>query len=116
VPAFRNLVARRSTGQLAEMRLRVVALIRSIHRLGVCHRDLHARNLVLDGGHPLVIDLELACEVDPEGPCYDTHGPCEAIPVPEQHRAVGGEYGVHGVWWDSPADGLNRAFGPIPQP
>jgi serine/threonine protein kinase len=91
----------------------VLGLVKSIHSVGVCHRDLHRQNLVIDDGRPLVIDLELACEADPSGPCYDLYGPSEIIPVAEQHQAVEGDYARYGVWWDSPADGLNRVFGPL---
>jgi hypothetical protein len=99
--------------ELAEMRLLVIELITSVHAFGICHRDLHQNNLVLDDRRPLVIDLELACEVDPESPCYDLYGPSDTVPVPEQHVVVGGGYEVHGVWWDSPMDGLHRIFGPL---
>lgn len=106
-----------SPAELEELRASVLELIEAIHALGVCHRDLHERNLVLDGGKPLVIDLELACEVNPEWRCYDLYGPSELIPVAEQHVAVNdGLHSVHGVWWDSPANGLHLVFGPLQKP
>ena len=106
-----------SPGELLEMRASVLHLIEGVHALGVCHRDLHERNLVLDGGIALVIDLELACEVNPAWRCYDLYGPSESIPVAEQHVAVNdGHHSVHGVWWDSPVSGLHLVFGPLQKP
>ena len=106
-----------SPAELAEMRSCVLELIEGIHALGVCHRDLHDRNLVLDGGKPLVIDLELACEVDPAWRCYDLYGPSDSIPVAEQHADFNdGHHSVHGVWWDSPVSGLRSVFGPLQKP
>lgn len=106
---------RRSVGatELSVMRAAVLDLIADVHALGVCHRDLHEGNLVVRGDRPLVIDLELACEVDPGGLCYDLTGPCEAIPVAEQHLDRADAYAEHGVWWDSPCDGLAKVFGPL---
>lgn len=102
----------------ADMRPLVLELVRSMHALGICHRDLHDRNLVLrrEDETPLVIDLELACDVDPSGACYDLDGPTLAIPVPGAHVRVGGAFAA-GVWWGSTGLGgyytaLGEIFGP----
>jgi serine/threonine protein kinase len=102
---------------LAAVRSRVIELIASVHGLGVCHRDLHDGNLVLDlDGRPLVVDLEWACEVDPSGPCYDLYGPSPKVPVPAAHLQVGGPF-AKGVWWGnqlgSGYTALGDIFGPI---
>ena len=105
----------------ADMRPLVLELVRSMHALGICHRDLHDRNLVLrrEDETPLVIDLELACDVDPSGACYDLDGPpspylCRELMCASgepSRPASGGEYGpwglLHGAWRDlRPIPGL----------
>jgi tRNA A-37 threonylcarbamoyl transferase component Bud32 len=100
-----------------EARRRVGAsLAQVIHRLhaaGVCHRDLHVGNVVLEGARPYLIDFELAAWSDPSLRCYDFVGPNEAIDLPVAHRRVGL---LDGVWWDSPTPfvrTLRAALGPV---
>ena len=54
---------------------RVLRQVQELHRAGICHRDLKADEIVVDGEQPLLIDFELGTEVDPTGPCYDVLGP-----------------------------------------
>ena len=102
--------------ETADMKSKVVTLIESIHALGVCHRDLHERNLVLWHGRPLVIDLELACAVDPAWSCYDLFGPSDSVRVAEQHLEDGL---ANGVWWEAKVEPRRRLttmceiFGPL---
>lgn len=99
--------------QLSGMRGRLLQLIEAMHTLGVCHRDLHDRNVVIGpGGRPLAIDLELACDLSPGQRCYDLRGPSDQIPVPVQHIRVGGSF-RGGVWWGSRDLGGYRALGEI---
>jgi serine/threonine protein kinase len=50
----------------AEMRDRIRVQLRALHRAGVCHRDVHLHNVVVDeAGVPRFIDFELAARVDP---------------------------------------------------
>jgi hypothetical protein len=94
---------------------RLLGLLERVHSLGICHRDTHARNFVLDGDQPLIIDPKYAFESDPQQPCYDVHGPdASGVPVPDQHLAQGND-NRFGVWWDAPCpheDVLGRRFGP----
>lgn len=115
---FVDWLSGRPSDQVEVMASAAVGLIEGVHALGICHRDLHRANLVIGGdGRPLVVDLELAHEVDPTGPCFDFYGPGTGIPVAEQHRALDRVafevYVENGVWWDSPAEGLGRIFGPL---
>ena len=81
------------------MRPKVVELIKTMHQLGVCHRDLHAGNVVVGPeDRPLAIDVEWAIEVDPAWPCYDLEGPSSLIPTLPEHVAAGGSL-AEGVWW-----------------
>ncbi len=106
-----------------EMREAILDLIYAMHAAGVCHRDLHSRNIVIIDGHPLVIDLAMAAEVDPAWPCYDLTGPSPQVPLPSEHACQGGLIGTHGVWWDAPKDDrwlddphvapLGIVFGPL---
>ena len=57
-----------------------------------------------------MIDLELACAVDPAGKCFDLEGPASGVPVAPQHVAQGEPYASNGVWWDSPIEGMGRIF------
>ena len=117
---FREWWPRASAPALAAMRSRVLDLIRKVHALGICHRDLHDGNLILRrADRPLVIDMELACDVDPLGPCYDLLGPTAVVPVPAAHLSVGGAF-AQGVWWGSNLRGsgysctaLGEIFGPL---
>lgn len=107
---------RRATNdQIATMRCLVLQLVKKMHNLGICHRDLDAGNLVLRGHEPLVIDVELGCEVDPTGPCFDLRGPASGVPVADQHIAVGLE---EGIWWDASPTGtslitMGKLFGAL---
>ena len=84
---------------LSLLRPRALALIDGMHRLGVCHRDLHAGNVVIvPGDQLLAIDMDWATEVDPKWPCYDLEGPSSLIPIPQGHHDAGGEL-LRGVWW-----------------
>ena len=97
----------------------VLKLIRQMHLLGICHRDLHDLNLLVQDGKPLVIDLEHAAEVDPSWPCYDLYGPSEMVPLLAEHRAFGGVLGSTGIWWDAEHDErfglvtMAMIFGPL---
>jgi serine/threonine protein kinase len=107
-------IAERQAFDVATMRLRCIRLTQQIHSLGICHRDLHARNVVVDAeDHPLVIDLDLACSSNPAQRCYDMIGPESGIAIANQHLALGGPYAEYGVWWNSPVDGLWRIFGTL---
>ncbi len=77
---------------------RVLDQVRLLHRAGVCHRDLKASDIVMEGDKPLFIDFELGIEVDPDRPCYDVLGPSSGVPLPPIHAAIGL---TEGVWWDS---------------
>lgn len=111
---FNEWRAGRSKWEVDEMANAVVQLIEHVHALGVCHRGLHSSNLLVGtDGRPVVVDLELACEVDPARPCFDFYGPVSGVPIAEQHVQVGGDYAVNGVWWDSPIAGLAQVFGPL---
>lgn len=80
---------------------RVLTVVRSMHALGICHRDLHVGNLLVDSAQrPLVIDLELACEADPSWPCYDLGGPSPEVPIPDDHARLAALV-PDGVWWDA---------------
>lgn len=103
----------------ARMRTRVLRLIEQLHARGICHRDLHDRNLILGAGdQPQVIDVEWACDVDPAAPCYDLCGPASGVPVPATHLSSGAPF-ARGVCWGNPLAGsgytsLGEIFGPLP--
>lgn len=88
--------------------------LRRLHDHGVCHRDVHEDNLVIEkSGTPLFIDFELAIDVSPSDACYDRIGPASGVPVPPAHTRVGL---YAGVWWDSVMPdgfGLGTVFGPL---
>jgi hypothetical protein len=90
-------------------------LLGLVHFVGVCHRDTHVRNFVLDDGRPLIIDPKYAVKSNPQQPCYDLHGPTVSrVPVPDAHLNQGNQNRL-GVWWDAPCpheDVLGRRFGP----
>ncbi len=99
-----------------DMRDRLRAQLRALHRAGVCHRDVHLGNVVVDGcGVPRFVDFELAARVDPAGGCFDLLGPESGVPVPREHA----ENGISGgVWWNQwpPALGtwaMAHTFGPL---
>ncbi len=98
------------------MGLKVLTLVRELHRHGVCHRDLHVGNIVVRDSEPLLIDMEFAVAADPARPCYDLVGPGPAdIPVPLRH-AIQQNANQHGVWWDAnneEVETCGRAFGSV---
>ena len=91
-----------SSTDIDDMGRRLVQTVESMHAVGVCHRDLHVGNLLVDQNRPLIIDLELAKDVDPAGPCYDLQGPSSEVPIPQDHLSLGGDIAKYGVWWDAP--------------
>ena len=93
--------------EVAAMRDRVLALLHRMHALGVCHRDVQERNLVVseEGDQPLLIDFESACSVDPAWPCYDLYGPNEHVAAPEKIRL--------NYWGSESPVALARTFGPL---
>jgi tRNA A-37 threonylcarbamoyl transferase component Bud32 len=103
------------TSSMREMGGRLLDLLERVHAVGVCHRDTHVRNFVIDGGMPLIIDPKYAVESNPQQLCYDVHGPeASGVPVPDVHLNQGNE-NRFGVWWDAPyphEDVLGRRFGP----
>ena len=103
---------------LDSMYPKVVSVIQSLHGQGICHRDLHDRSLVLDKElNPLIIDFELACDVDSNVRCYNFYGPSETVPVPSRHIEVGRAF-AKGVWWGcgaiDPYVSLGRIFRKFP--
>jgi serine/threonine protein kinase len=98
-----------------EMALRLVAQIEQMHQLGICHRDLHLANVVVDEAErPLIVDPDLAIDGDPSSPCYDLFGPdASGAPVPVEHARYPANRG--GVWWDCVAEvpSLASGFGPL---
>lgn len=105
-----------SPPERSDMRVAIRDQLHRLHAAGICHRDVHLGNVVIDAaGTPRFIDFELATRVDPNGPCFDILGPQSGVPVPEEHRRVGL---AEGVWWNQwpPALGsaaLARTFGPL---
>ena len=99
---------------LTRMKSAIDEQLRRLHDEGVCHRDVHEDNLVIDRADtPLFIDFELAIDVAPSQPCYDRLGAASGVPVPSAHTRVGLEAGV---WWDSVMPdgfGLGTVFGPL---
>ncbi len=97
---------------------KVVSIIRTLHEHGICHRDLHDCNLVLDEElYPLMIDFELACDVDTHVRCYDVYGPSKSVSIPPKHLEIGRAFG-NGVWWGcediDPYVPLGRVFNKCP--
>jgi len=109
------LLADHGAGDRALMRSALLDLIRAAHGAGVCHRDLHSGNIVVIEERPLLVDLDLAVEVDSRWPCYDLAGPSERVPIPHGHVVQGGIIGANGVWWDAPKDPrwINPNVGPL---
>lgn len=102
---------------LTEMRILLRARISELHSHGICHRDIHIKNVVLRDGTPLFIDTEFVIATDPNAPCYDLYGPdVSGIPAPEAHRAMNGA-DKHGVWWHAPVlhNTLGHLLGPLPE-
>jgi len=80
----------------------------------MCHRDMHAGNVVLLEGIPLLIDPALATESDPSQPCYDLYGPeVSGVKVPTDHYVHPPNRG--GVSWDCSAQvpALRDALGSL---
>jgi serine/threonine protein kinase len=98
---------------------RVIRQLKALHRVGICHRDLKAPDIVLNGEEPLLVDFELGTVSDPSGPCYDLLGPkASGIALPEVHAVIARLYMpqlINGVWWDSPAGGLWTDLGHLPE-
>jgi hypothetical protein len=92
----------RSDDELRAMGRRLHARVVELHSHGMCHRDLHAANVVIrDDGSPLFIDPGFATDSNPEAPCYDLVGPVAAgMPVLEAHASqTNGNQ--NGVYWDA---------------
>ena len=102
-------------GSMREMGSRLLDLLERVHSVGVCHRDTHVRNFVLDDDMPLIIDPKYAVGSNPQQPCYDVHGPdASGVPVPDEHLNQDNDNRL-GIWWDAPyphEDVLGRRFGP----
>ena len=105
--------------EIKMMGRRVLEMIRAMHSLGICHRDLHDDNVVVKAGKPLVIDLEHAVEVDPAWPCYDLYGPNDLIPLLPEHVTYAQQLGPTGIWWGAYHEQrhglftMGMIFGPI---
>jgi tRNA A-37 threonylcarbamoyl transferase component Bud32 len=69
------------------MALRLRERIEAMHRLGVCHRDLHLANIIVDeDARALIVDPDSAVDVDQSAPCYDLYRPeASGVPVPAEH-------------------------------
>jgi Ser/Thr protein kinase RdoA (MazF antagonist) len=98
----------------------VLDLVRQIHSLGICHRDMTTGNVLILDGRPVAIDFEHACDVDPTWPCYDLTGPSAQVPLLRAHKRLGGVLGSTGIWWDAKWDRnwsntkpLGVVFGPL---
>jgi hypothetical protein len=103
VPYLTPLEHRIRDADAAERRMVARAIldcIEGVHAAGMCHRDVHRDNFVVDGAKVLLIDFELARNVDPKSPCYDLIGPPSGVEVPQQHTFLGV---TEGFWWDSSA-------------
>ena len=73
--------------------------VQRLHSLGICHRDLHVGNVVVEGDRPFLVDFELALRTPAAGSCYDLMGPASGVRVPFRHEFL--EI-AEGVWWDTP--------------
>lgn len=82
----------------AAMKTHLRDRIIELHAIGICHRDLHSENVMVDSeGSLYFIDFALAQRVDPTWSCYDLNGPSDQVPVPNAHACqVDHE---DGVWW-----------------
>lgn len=84
-----------------------------LHHSGGCHRNVHERNVVVDGLRPLLIDFQLAVDVEPTSGCFDLCGPASRVAVPQAHSHAGIN---EVVWWDSPTPHVRciwHDFGPL---
>jgi len=108
--------AHHSRDEWIDMGLRVFSRVKELHSHGVCHRDLHVGNIVVQDGQPLFVDMEFAAASDPAKPCYDLIGPERSgVSVPRRH-AEQPNANQHGVWWDaenSEVKTLGHAFGSL---
>jgi hypothetical protein len=96
------------------MACRILAQLRTMHRIGICHRDTHVANIVVASETPLFVDPEFATDSDSARPCYDLYGPGPSgIPAPPAHTAYTPNEG--GVWWDCTAEvpALHTTFGSL---
>jgi serine/threonine protein kinase len=90
--------ANEDSAERAAMRTRLRDRIVELHAIGICHRDLHSENVMVDDeGSLYFIDFALAQRVNPEWSCYDLSGPSEDVPVPYAHACQADHEG--GVWW-----------------
>ncbi len=96
---FESWLATADNAARRELGASLVEVVQHLHRAGICHRDLHVANLVLDGTRPYIIDFELATWSDPAVRCYDFFGPNAAVELPVAYERIGL---WDGVWWDSP--------------
>jgi hypothetical protein len=97
-----------------QMAHRILAQLQTMHRIGICHRDIHIANIVVANETPLFVDPEFATDSDPGRPCYDLYGPGPSgIPVPPAHVAY--PPNADGVWWDCAAEvpALHKTFGSL---
>lgn len=84
-----------------------------MHSMGMAHRDLHHRNLLLDDNlDPFFIDTELSCDADSNDIPYDLYGPkISQVQPPNIHVVLSIE-----VWWDTgtgKSQGMGKLFGPL---
>jgi serine/threonine protein kinase len=107
------LSAKPSEDEYEVMKNALFRLLRAAHATGICHRDVHIRNIVVgDDGRPLLIDPALAAP-SVNAHCYDLEGPeLSGVPVPDEHVRQRGDNAC-GVWWGSPVkyDSLGEKFG-----
>lgn len=91
---------------------KILSQIRKLHSIGIAHRDIHEKNIVMHNGMPLFIDFEFATSCNPSLPSYDLYGPVVSkIRPPLVHQQIG-----ISVWWDSTsskANTLGKMFGPL---
>ena len=101
----------------AMMKTRLKVRIAELHAVGICHRDLHSENAMVDEDESLYfIDFALAQWVDPAWVCYDLNGPSAEVPVPYAHATQAQH--EHGVWWGPAISArcLVNVIGPVPDP
>lgn len=108
-----------SETEMKTMRRRLLTFLKKVHReVGICHRDTHIRNFVLEEDRPLLIDPTLAIESDRDRPCYDLVGPAPSgVAIPAVHAAQPNNNCL-GVWWDAPEpfeQTLGSVFGRLPR-
>ena len=104
----------RSESDLAGMARLIYDRVLRMHQHGICHRDLHAANIVVIADEPFFVDPDFASRCDPSLPPYDLYGPGPSkVDVPEAHLAYPPNRG--GVWWDCDAEvpALHIFFGRV---